>query len=211
MSGTCAGIAHRDGVDHLAAGLLEAGLESFRRILAGREIGIGGGRRFALELVLRESAHRVAVVPHAERETNNVGRELRDPGGAGIGNDERHLGLRDDRRHRDRRRRVHDTKNKIDLVAGDQLGRRGLGVRAGRWPFVALDEFHFMRRDVLGMKLHVQVERLVLHIAKIGVGAGIRDENSDLDCLGLCRRRQDYGQHQAAQPRCGSHRISPEF
>ena len=68
-----------------------------------------------------------------------------------------------------------------------------------------------MRRDVLGVKLHVQVEGLVLHIAKIGIGARIGNQNSDLDRLGLYRRRQHCAKHgtenNAPQPHHGPHGI----
>ena len=177
--------AHRDRLGDLAAGLFKAGLEGFGGVLAGREVGIGHRRGLAADLVVGIGAHRVGRVPHAERQPHDVRRQIGDPGGAGIGDDHRHFGLRHHRRQRDRRRREHEAGEDLHLVVGDQFGGDGLGLRAGRRAFVALDDLDLVRRDVLGVQLDVKIERLVDLVTEVGIGAAERQHDADFDGLSL--------------------------
>ena len=66
-----------------------------------------------------------------------------------------------------------------------KLGSDGFCLRAGRRAFVTLDDLDFVRRDVLGVKLHVKVESLVDLVTEVGIGAAERKHHTDLDGLGL--------------------------
>ena len=184
-SGTCTGLPIGIDFGDLAAGLLEAGLEGFGGILAGREVGVGQRRGLAADVLEGIGAHRIAVVPHAERQPRDIGRQVGDPGRAGIGDHHRHLGLRHHRRERDRRRREHEAGEDLHLVVGDQFRGDGLGLRAGRRTLVALDDLDLVRRDVLGVQLDIEIERLVDLVAEVGIGAAERKHHADLDGLRL--------------------------
>ena len=61
----------------------------------------------------------------------------------------------------------------------------GLGDRAGRRALVALDDLDLVGRDVLGVQLDVEIERLVDLVTEIGIGAAERQHDADLDGLRL--------------------------
>ena len=149
------------------------------------------------------------MVPHAERQTNNIRRQIGDPSGAGIGNNHRHFGLLDDRRERDRRWREHETGKEVHLVVGDQFGGDRLGGGAGRRPLIALDQFDRIRRDILGVQLDVEIEGLVDLMTEVGIGAAKRQHHADFDVFGMGGADHCQRQGGKPQPFCKFHRVLP--
>src|SRR5262249_10521467 len=58
---------------------------------------------------------------------------------------------------------------------------------------VALDDVEFIRFEVLGVQLHVEIEALDLRVPEIGIDAGERQNEPDLDRL---RRRRLDTEHE---------------
>ena len=129
-----AGAAHRDLVDHLAAVGLEAPLERGEAVLAGREIGVADHRGLRVQDLGRGLAQRVTGVPHAERGADVVGRQGGDVRRAGIHDHGELLAGGHDRRRGDRVRRIDPAGQDVDVVLGEQLLHRDLGVGAARDP-----------------------------------------------------------------------------
>ena len=86
----------------------------------------------------------------------------------------------------------------LTLSQGDQLGRHRLGVGAGGRALVALDDVELVGLEVLGVQLHVEIERLDLRVAEVGVDPGERQHEADLDGL---RRRDACAERQRERQR----------
>ena len=163
--------------------VLKASVEFFAR----RKIGVGERRGLAANLAEGIGAHRVAVVPHAEREPRDIRRQIGDPRGTRIGDDHWYFRLRHHGCKCDRGRREHKAGQDLHLVIGDKLRRNRFCLRASRRALVALDDLDFVRLDILGVKFHVKIESLVDLVAQVSIGAAERENHSDFDGLGLGR------------------------
>ena len=195
------GAAHRDGVDHLAARGLEAGLERVQAVLARREVGVADHRGLGAQLLGRGLAHRVARVPHRERHARDHRRELRDPGRARVHHDHRLLARGGERRRGDGVGRVDEAGEDVDVVLRDQLLHRGLGRRAAGILRVALDDVDLVRRKRAGVELHVHLHAAVHLLAELGAHAREGQHDADLDRLRGCARGERGERRGGSEPR----------
>jgi hypothetical protein len=73
--------AHADLVDDFTACLFKSGLERECAVLSRRKVGNADCRGLAAEIVGSVRPHWIGWLPHTEREPNDIGRQVRDPGG----------------------------------------------------------------------------------------------------------------------------------
>ena len=181
----CAGAAHRDLVDDLAAVGLEAALEGVQAVLAGREIGVADHRGLGLHDLGGGLAHAEAGVPHAERRPHVLRRHVGDVGGARVHDHGELLAGGDDRRRCDRVRGIDPAREHVDLVLGEQLLHRDLGVGAARVLGVALDQRDLVGLHLVGVELEILLDAAVDQLGELGADSGVGQHHPDLDLLGL--------------------------
>ena len=129
-------------------------------------------------------------------------RQVRDPGGGGIHDQGRHLGLLDQRRARDDVGRVDEAGQQVDVLAHDQLLDRDLGGIAARVLGVTLDQLdRVLAEPGVALLLHVEVHGAVDLLGEPRAAAGIGQDHADLDGLGRGESRRERHRQSGSEPR----------
>ena len=115
----------------------------------------------------------------------------------------------DDRRRGDRVRRIDPAGSDVDVVLGQQLLHRDLGVGAARVLDVALDQLDLVGLDLVGVELEILLHAAVDLLGELGADAGERRNDADLDLLRLGQRGR-HGKRGRRRENAFDHRTSSQ-
>jgi hypothetical protein len=90
-----------------------------------------------------------------------------------------------DRGRRNRVRGVDPPRQDVDVVLGEQLLDRDLGVGAAGILHVAPDQRDLVRRHLVGVELEVELHAAINLLRELGADARVRQVDADLHLLGL--------------------------